>query len=667
MNRRHFSFRLNLFFFATFFLFSVLIVRLAILQFVEGPQLKEEESALGSKPVAIPPIRGNILDSSGQAIAYSTSTQSMYYTIEPGTKVEDSKALAARLYADFVKYGNADKEQPLSLEDIIKNMDLDYRKNTISVPRRIKTGLNQKEIAYFLENRDLYKGIEIVEESIRHYDKSTIAVQLVGYLKKFEKGANELEKYKGKDKNKDLQMRYLAQEDVGYDGLEMMYQDELRGKNGLKTYPINSSGRIIGPPVITKPEKGDNIVLTINRDVQLATEQAIMDQLDWLHTTSDSRKRQMKAKTGYAVAMEVNTGKVIAMASMPDYDPVVWEGGGISNDDYEQIKGIMGNGTIRSIYGPYKKDEELKGLTSSLVPLGSTQKPLTVLVGLSEKLISTSTSYNDTGAFYYGKEGTHRRAIRNSGNHAYGSMDPARAIAKSSNPFMAEKIGNALYLDKKGDKGVEVWDSYMKQFGLGVSTESGLPGEQKGIINYFHEMKDASAQSALIQASFGQQGRYTTLQLAQYTAMLANRGKRMKPQFVSKITDREGNLVKGFTPEVLNTVEFPSSYWKEVESGMSQVKVKVFEDAPYRVNRKTGTSEQVVAGKTIDNSVFIAYAPAENPVIAVAVVVPFGGFGSDGAAPIARKIFDAYDENIGLHGVPKKSASNGTNNTSTAQ
>jgi len=652
-NRRHFAFRLNLFFFATFLLFSVLIVRLAILQFVEGPKLKEEESALGSKPVPIPPIRGNIYDSTGKEIAYSTSTQSLYYTIEPGSKTDDSKALAARLFQDFEKYG--DKNQHLSVEAIIKNMDLEFKKNTISVPRRIKAGLTKDEIAHFLENKDLYKGIEITEESIRHYDTDTVAVQLVGYLKKFGKGADNIEMYKGKDKNKDPQQRYLVQEDVGFDGLEMMFQDELRGTNGVKTFPINSSGRIIGLPEITKPEKGNNLHLTINRDVQLKTEQAIMDRLNWLQTTSNSKKQQKKAKTGYAVAMEVNTGNVIAMASMPDYDPNLWEDGSISAEDYDKIKGIMGNGTIRSIYGPYKNDEEVKQLTSSLVPLGSTQKPLTVLVGLNEKLFSTSTTYNDTGAFYYGKEGTHRVAIRNSGGHAYGSLDGARAIAKSSNPFMAKMVGDGLYRKYKADEGVHVWDEYMKKFGLGVSTETGLPGEQAGIINYFHESKDASPQSALVQASFGQQGRYTVMQLAQYTAMLANHGKRMQPQFVSKITDSDNNLVKTFDPVVLNTVDFPLAYWREIEKGMSQVKVAAFEGAAYKINRKTGTSEQIVAGKKIDNSVFIAYAPADKPVLAVAVVVPFGGFGADAAAPIAREIFDAYDAEVGLNGVPKKS------------
>ncbi|TYP71358.1 peptidoglycan D,D-transpeptidase FtsI family protein [Paenibacillus methanolicus] len=649
--RRHFSFRLNLFFFVTFFVFSVLIVRLAILQFVEGPQLKEEEASRGSKDVLIPPIRGNIYDSSGKAIAYSTSTQSLYYTIEPGSKEDDSKALAARLHGVFQKYG--DSKQALTLDKIIKNMDLEYRKNTISVPRRIKSGLTNKEIAYFMEHRDLYKGIEIVEESIRYYDDDTVSVQLVGYLKKFENGADQTKTYKGRDDNEDPLMRYLGQEDVGFDGLEMMYQDVLRGKNGLKTYPINSGGRIIGPPVVTKPEKGDSLYLTINREVQLATEQAILDQIDYLQHTSDSSKRQPMARSGYAVAMEVNTGKVIAMASMPDYDPNVWEGGRISPDDYDAIQGISLNGTIRQIPGPYKDDKEVSKLPSSLVPLGSTQKPLTVLIGLNEKLFTTSTTWNDNGSFYYGKEGVHRVRIGNAKGHAYGLLDPAKAIAKSSNPWMAKMVGNELYI-RHGDEGVDIWDKYEKMFGLGVLTESGLPGESAGFINYYEEMKAGSSQSALVQASFGQQGRYTTLQLAQYTSMLANKGKRMKPQFVSMIKDAEGNVVQTFKPEVLNTVDFPEAYWNELKRGMSQVNVAVLNGAAYTVERKTGTSQQVVGGKTIDNSVFIAYAPANNPRIAVAVVMPYGGFGADAAAPVARKILDAYDYEIGMNGVPKK-------------
>lgn len=653
-NRRHFSFRLNLFFFITFFLFSVLIVRLAILQFVEGPTLREEETRISSNQVLIPPIRGNIYDSSGTQIAYSTSTQTLYYTIEPGSKIADSEAMAKRLLKVFESLGNP--AEALTLEQIIKNMDLKYRQNTVSVPRRIKSGLTNREIAFFLENRDQFKGIDILEESIRHYNQDTIAVQLVGYLKKFKGVSDSSKYYKGKDKKDvvpDATLRYLQQEDVGFDGLERLYQEELRGKNGVKNYPINSQGRIIGLPEITKPEKGNDLYLTINRNVQLKTEQAIMDQLHYLQTTY-TKDRQPHAKIGFAVAMEVHTGKVVAMASMPDYDPNIWEGGGIGDEDYQKIKNMLPNGTISTVNGPYNTDEELGKHPSSILPPGSTLKPLSVLIGLNEKLFRTTDRWTDNGKFEYGKEGVHRRAIRNAQGHAYGSLDPALAIGKSSNPWMAKMIGNALN-ERDGNKGVELWDRYMKQFGLGVLTGSGLLNENKGVIDYFHEMEVASSQSALIFASFGQQAKYTTLQLAQYTAMLANRGKRMKPQFVNEIRDSEGNVVKKFEPEVLNTIDIPDAYWKEVETGMSLVSVDAFKDAPYKVLRKTGTSEQSVAGGVKkDNAVFIAYAPAENPVIAVAVIVPEGGFGGKGAAPIARKIFDAYDEEIGLHGTPKK-------------
>ncbi|SFT01621.1 penicillin-binding protein 2 [Paenibacillus sp. BC26] len=650
VNRRNFSFRLNLFFFATFFVFSVLIVRLAILQFVEGPSLREEEEKRGSKDVLIPPIRGNIYDSGGSPIAYSTSTQSLHYSIEPGTKKADSIAMAQKLFEVFQKYGNP--KTAVTLEQIIKNMDLDYKKNTVTVPRRIKSGLTQDEIAYFMENRDLYQGIDIVEESIRHYDTSKFAVQLVGYLKKFGGGA-ENNLYKDRAKTDDPRLKYLQQEDVGYDGLEYMFQDVLRGKNGLKTYPVNAASRVIGPPVITKPEKGDNIYLTINRHVQEVTEQAIMDQLHFLQTTPDRDRHEDNAKTGYAVAIEVKTGKIIAMASMPDYNPNIWEGGKISTEDYDMISNVLQNGTISPVIGPYKDPKEQRKHPSSVVFLGSTQKPLSILIGLNEKLFTTNQTYTDTGSFYYGREGSTRRRIGNAKGHVYGVLDPAKAIAKSSNPFMAKMVGDALYR-KDSDKGVAIWDSYVKQFGLGADTESGLLNESKGVIGYFHEEEAASAQSALILASFGQMGRYTTLQLAQYAATLASHGKRMKPQFVKEIRDADGKVVQSFQPEVLNTINFPEKYWDEIETGMLNVSVTEFNNAPYKVLRKTGTSQQQVSGATVENSVFIASAPAEDPVIAVAVVIPEGGFGAYGAAPVARKILDAYDDAIGMNGVPKK-------------
>lgn len=656
-NRRNFSFRLNFFFFITFMLFSLLIVRLAVLQFVEGPTLSAKGREKSTRENEIPPIRGNIYDANGYPIAYSTSMQSLYYSIQPSTKklsfIDAATATAEQLAVIFAKYG--DPKQAMTAEDIIRQMDLKFARNNLSTPRRIKSGLTNAEVAYFMENRTDFAGIEIMEESVRNYDKDSIAAQLVGYLKKYKGVRVDNEFYKAKLNETDPTLRYLEEEEVGIDGLEFMYQEVLRGRNGLKSYPINHKEHIIGPMRMTNPEKGSDLYLTINKDVQLKTEAAIMSHLEKIRTSNNRYERAEYAQTGFAVAMEVDTGKVVAMASMPDYNPNIWAGGRINREDYENFGYVLANGTIRTVYGPYKTDKERNQHPSSIVPPGSTLKPLTVLIGLNEGLFMTSTYYKDTGAFYYGKAGYERR-IGNSEGKVFGSIDGADAIQHSSNPFMAAMIGNPLYMrgSVNGKSSVEIWDNYMKQFGLGVSTESGLPGEVLGVIEYFKEAQRASAQSALIQASFGQQGRYTTLQLVQYAATLANRGKRMKPQFVNEIRDTEGNLVQGFEPVVLNTIDIREEYWKEIEEGMSKVKVQGFEGFQHKFNRKTGTSQQTVSGGTANNAVFIAYAPADKPKLAVAVVVPDGGFGGFGAAPIARQIFDAYDMEIGLSGVPNE-------------
>ncbi|WP_270166069.1 peptidoglycan D,D-transpeptidase FtsI family protein [Paenibacillus sp. SYP-B4298] len=684
-NRRSFSFRLNIFFFLTFFVFSVLIVRLAVLQFVEGPELRAKVTSIGTRYVKIPPIRGNIYDLNSEPIAYSTSTQSLYYTIQPDTTEDSAREMARHLAAAFEELGNASKamdgqdaasgsagnssggedgsseangasSEHLTAEKIYELMDIKGRITYVFEPRRIKAGVNEEEIAYFMENADLYPGVDIIEESIRHYSEDTVAVQLVGYMKGFnalyqeQNGLTKYQEIKQQNSTRDPVDQYLDKERVGYDGLELMYQDELRGKNGVKRYPVDSMNRIIGPMEFTAPEKGNNLFLTIDKNVQLRAEEAIMNHLEKIRTSSNPRERAKYARTGYAVAMEVKTGKVVAMASMPDYDPNVWQST-ITKEQSEYLQYFINNGTIRTSMPYYEDPNEVKNHPSSLVYLGSTQKPLTVLLGLNEKLFTPQSTYYDRGAFYFGREG-HKTSVSNAGNKANGLLRPWEAIKQSSNAFMSEMIGNRLYM-KPGDEGLQIWDRYMEQFGLGVLTGSGLPNESKGVKDYFSE-SSGSAQAALVFASFGQQGRYTALQLAQYTTMLANRGKRMKPQFVNEIRDAKGNLVQGYTPEVLNEVDIPDAYWEVIERGMSQVSVQGFNGFPYSFNRKTGTSQQDVGKrKRVENAVFIAYAPADNPVLAVAVVVPDGGYGGLGAAPIARQIFDAYDDEIGLTGTPK--------------
>ncbi|RGL31906.1 penicillin-binding protein 2 [Paenibacillus polymyxa] len=673
-DRKRFSFRINLFFFSSFIIFTVIIVRLAILQFVDGPQLKQQEASNVTKNVPLTPIRGTIYDSTGQnRLAYSTPVQSLYITLSknysdsleekrnPDKKLlPELENMTQKLANRFAQYGDKDEPQ-MTAEQIMDAMDRNYQRFSGFTPRLIKTNLNKDEVAYFMQHKSEFPGLDVVEETVRHYDPDTVAVQAVGYIKSYKSARETLDKYKNIQKSmsaeNDPGLIYMDNESVGFDGLEYQYQEQLRGKNGYKTVPIDPRNMPEGVDSVTPPQKGNNIYSTINKEIQVKTEEAITDQLRWLHSHAVSGKTHPYAKTGFAVAMEVDTGNVVAMASMPDYDANYWQTGTISKDKYEEIKHVYQNATIKNV-GSGQPGQH----PDSTVLLGSTIKPLSVLIGLEEGLFTTNTYYQDTGAAYFGRNNSSR--VRNASGHVYGSMDPATAIRHSSNAFMVDMVGKRLYNkyinNAAEDQGVNVWDRYMKEFGLGVSTGVDLPGEFLGWREYTRS-KSESALSKLAYASFGQQGKYTPMQLAQYTTMIATKGKRMEPHLVSQIKDTNGNVVQTFKPKVLNEVNFPDAYWNEVIRGMA-TDVSAFNGFPYDFARKTGTSQQVVGRGLKDNGVFIAFAPRQNPKLAVAVVIPEGGFGAWSAGPVARKIFDAYDEVYGLDGVPKKKTGNSADN-----
>lgn len=625
--------RINLFFFAAFVIFSILIFRLAFVQFVEGPELTYMETTRNTKDIPLAPVRGPIYDATGKvALAYSEPVQSLYVLLyedySNGSRQEEAQKLADDLAAVFKEFNPGDKEQP-DAEEIMKRLDLDYQKTHGYTPRLVKSDLNTKEIAYFMEKKAEYPGAMVLEENVRKYDPDRVAVQVIGYTREFKGQQNNLDKYKEISKSlateRDPGLRYTQQEMVGVGGLEFQYQEELRGRSGYQSIDINARNLPEGTIMQTPPEKGYSLVSTINKEIQLAAQQAITDEL----------RKLPKAITGYAVAMEVDTGNVVAMASMPDYDPNEW--------DYDKIKYVYRNGTIAS----FPPNDSKPRHAESVVLLGSVIKPLSVLIGLKEGLFTAGQTYHDQGYAILGKDG---RQVRNSHSAYNGHITARRAIEKSSNAFMIDMVGKRLLNKYGSEKGIKVWDEYMKDFGLGVSTGVDLPGEYLGTLEYNEDHESALTRLAF--ASFGQQAKYTTLQLAQYTTMLANKGKRMEPHLVKEIRDAEGNVVTKIKPKVLNEVDFADAYWNEVHRGMV-TKVSSFDGFPYDYARKTGTSEQGTGPNKKENGVFIAFAPRENPKLAIAVVVPEGGFGSVSASPIARKIFDAYDEVYGLDGTPK--------------
>lgn len=651
------SFRMNISFFFVFILFCVLIVRLAFLQFVEGEELANLERGENLKAVPMMPVRGTIYDSTHTPLAYSEPSHSLYITLYenygssngiPTASRIEMNVMAEKMAEIFKKYGDKDAPE-LAAGDIIESLDLNYSKWGGYVPRLIKSNLSEQEIAYFLQHKEEFKGAQIIEETVRRYHKDTLATQTVGYLYKF-KGAKDYSLYKEiGERNTSISeenpgLFYQENETVGFGGLELQYQEELRGESGYQLIPVDMRNMPTGPGETVAPKKGYDLYTNLHKDVQRITEQAITDQIKTLRSSGNSASN--KARTGYAVAMEVDTGNVIAMASMPDYDTNVWESGGVSPEVYDQIKHVYQNGTIRSFYPTDKTNT-----TESVVLLGSTIKPLSVLIGLEEGLISPSTEYTDRGYAEFGRDGSR---VANSGGSVMGVLTPRDAIRRSSNAFMVDLIGEGLY-KRYRNKGVDIWDQYMKQFGLGVETGVDLPNEYRGFLEYKQEGQNAL--TSLAYASFGQQGKYTTMQLAQYAVMLANKGKRMEPHIVSEIRDQEGNIIRKIEPKVLNEVDFSDANWNLVRSAMATNVGTSFDGFPYDFARKTGTSQQDIyyngTRERVDNGVFIAFAPRENPKLAVAVMIPQGGFGSVSAAPIARKIFDAYDEYYGLDGTPK--------------
>nr|WP_154985900.1 penicillin-binding transpeptidase domain-containing protein [Paenibacillus xylanexedens] len=628
------SARLNVFFFVAFVIFSILIFRLAFVQFVEGPELTYMESTRNTKDIPLAPVRGPIYDATGKvALAYSEPVQSLYVLLYEDYRNDDrrqeAEGLARELADIFKRFNPGDEKQP-DAEEIIKRLDLDHQKTFGYVPRLVKSDLTTQEIAFFLEKKTEYPGVMVLEENVRRYDPDRVAVQVVGYTREFKRVPTTLKQYKSiieqSGSQRDPGLVYSQDERVGFDGLELQYQQELRGRSGYQSIDIDSRNLPTGTMELTPPEKGYSLISTINKEVQLAAQKAITDEL----------RKLPKAITGYAVAMEVDTGNVVAMASMPDYDPNDW--------DYDKIKYVFRNGTTES----FPPNDNKPSRAESVVLLGSVIKPLSVLIGLKEGLFTTGSTYPDKGYAVLGKDG---RQVKNSHSAYNGNITARRAIEKSSNAFMIDMVGKRLLNKYGATKALAKWDEYMKDFGLGVSTGIDLPKEFLGQLEYKADNNE-SALTRLAFASFGQQAKYTTMQLAQYTTMLANKGKRMEPHLVKEIRDADGNVVKKFEPKVLNEVQFADAHWNEVHKGMV-TKVSSFDGFPYDFARKTGTSEQGTGPNKKENGVFIAFAPRDKPKLAVAVIVPEGGFGSVSASPIARKIFDAYDEVYGLDGIPK--------------
>lgn len=647
--------RLHVLWLSVFLLFVVLILKISFVQLVEGEEYLKTSQENDLKEIPILAPRGVIYDRKGKALVTNEPIFTAMY-IETNHS-DDVKIETAKKLAELLEMDAADVLEQMDVGIDLDGKALHNRKQYRYMPKKIKANLTEEQVTKIRERPQDYPGVNVVYEPIRHYRDDTFAVQTIGYVRSFAGIQDKGQYAELSEKEKE---QYLDWEQVGYDGIEYAYEDVLRGKHGKNLVKVDAMGRIVEELEQENPEIGHSLYLNLDEKVQLEAEAFIEDHLHKLRCCMPSRHLAPNAKNAYAVLMEVKTGKVRAMVSYPDYDPNIWKEKIPPEYFEEELKYVQNNGTITSVPPDVRSasnpDAEIQRHPWSLLPLGSTYKPLHVLMALNEGVISPGTTYFDAGIFHYGARAT--APVRNDNSRAYGAINPRTALQKSSNTFMAWS-GNLLYR-KHGEETLEILSKYNHQMGLLTETGVDLPKEHPGQEDYFQMVEnDQSVQATTVLSSFGQTERPTALQLAQFTATIANDGVKMQPQLVDKIVDGEGNVVEEIEPKVTGKADdIRPEYFKVVQDGMRLVTgpggtaSSLFGKLSRQAAAKTGTSEQVIpiyngdtfiTNKTVSNSVMIAYYPADDPQVAAAAVVPEGGYGSMGAGPIVEKLLELYE------------------------
>jgi penicillin-binding protein 2 len=471
-------------------------------------------------------------------------------------------------------------------------------------PIHIKTDVGPDIVTKIEERRSELPGVVIEIQPVRNYVNNELAAHIFGYVSEI--NDVELEKRKADG--------YKTGDIVGKFGLEKVYDKELRGVDGGGQVEVDVSGRPVQVLGKKEPMPGNNMILTIDYRLQKAAETAIDEQLLYLQTKTEF----VNAKAAAAVVMNPKTGEILAMVSRPTFNPNLFSRG-ISSKDWNALNDNpnhpMDNKAISGEYPP-----------------GSTFKIVTGTAALELGKVTPEEKILDTGKHWIIPKG-------NSEGEALGWINFKEALSKSDNVYFYE-MGNRL--------GIDNLEKYARMFGFGQVTGINLPGEADGLVankKYKQKVFDEDWYlSETFDAAIGQGFQLATpLQMAQLTSEIANGGHRFKPYVVSKIVSQNGDTIKTFMPEETGKIQISYQTLSLVQESLRSVAsegtaAQIFGDFPISIAGKTGTAENP-HGK--DHSWFVAYAPFDDPRIAVVVIVEQGGFGSSSAVPIARKILEA--------------------------
>ena len=474
--------------------------------------------------------------------------------------------------------------------------------------------VSEATVATIKENSLSLPGVEIVETSTRSYEQGTVLPHVLGRV-----GKITAEKWKVTDENGQVtyplkEKGYNMNDIIGISGLESAYEDQLRGKDGVENITRNSDGVIVNTALTTVPEPGHTVQLTIDSEFQKAVDQALAKNVEWIKNTYADSKQ---ANAGAVVVIDVKTGGVLAASNYPSFDQNLYA----------------------AQYSEYSADENMPLFNRALQGLytpGSTYKPSVAVAGLDTGLLNRNSTVNCTRVYTYYKDYRPRCAQHGHGN---GPIDVVNAIKWSCNIFFYD-VGRRLTSD--------VYDAYAYKLGLGQRT--GV--EVSEALGHLTTKNDSNYTESLdIQAAIGQGNTAVTpIQLATYAATLANRGTRYRTHFVKAILDSNtGETLQETQPEVMDVVEDKGETFDLVREGMKGVAqtIPALAGYPYTIACKTGSpqrSEGYYVGSTYKhytNAAMIAYGPAEDPEIAIGVVVEYGGAGAR-TGQLVADIFNAY-------------------------
>ncbi len=552
------------------------------------------------------PNRGVITDRNGEVLAQSFSAYTLEVTPSKVKNLEDTIEQLSTL----VEITPRDRKRFRKL--------LDESKNFESMP--LRTRLTDQEVARFAVNRYRFPGVEVKARLFRQYPFGEIASHVIGYIGRINDA--DIDRIEEREES----ANYKGSDYIGKVGIELSYESELHGTTGLEEVEVDAGGRAVRVISRTPPTSGNNLQLSLDIKLQKLAEDAFGD------------------KRGAMVALDPRNGEVLAFVSRPGYDPNLFVEG-IDPQNWDLLNNSPDKPLLnRSLRGAY--------------PPGSTFKPFMALSALALGKRTPQQAINDPGFFVLA--GGHRFNDDKKGGH--GRVDMYKSIVVSCDTYYYQ-LASELDID---DLAAE-----LKQFGFGQKTGIDIEGELTGVLpsrawkrqrfagKQFREEHRKWYLGDNISVGIGQgYNAYTPLQLAHAISTVATRGVSYKPHLVKTIQNTKTGAVTDIDTSSTHTVQVKPEHWETVRNALVGVNkegtsARAFAGASYTSAGKTGTAQvyslkgdkydaKKVGDRFRDHAWFIAYAPAEDPTIAVAVLVENGGFGAAAAAPIARRVFDYY-------------------------